>query len=216
MKNIIIKTFLFVICLVFCCLEGRADVLPYATEEIPTASIGLYQVDKRVTIHEKPEQNSKVILDCEVLYPNFLEKKTDNMFAILLSKKEISYLYVTDISDDENWLQVVFDKKQQKRGWVYKNDDFQFMPWISFINIYGRKYGLKELQNSSHNNKIYSQPDSTSQTIGELNRPKFIRLTAVEGNWVLVSILDLSSETTTGYIQWRNKNGQIYIFPMIK
>lgn len=193
-----------------------ASVMPNTTEEIPSASIGLYQVDKRLTVYQKPDINSKIVLDKEMIYSDYVSATSDNIFAVVLPNKEISYVYVLDLSEDENWVQVLIDKKGLKKGWVYKNDDFQFMPWLSFINLYGRKYGLTVLRNSSQNNKIYSQPDENAQILGQLNRPRFIRLAGVEGNWVLVSVLDISSETVTGYIQWRNEKGLIYLFPNIR
>ena len=214
MRKII--TFLSIVAVLLFSTFCKANVLPLSTNEIPTNSIGLYQIDKRITIYNKPNGNSSLIIDKEINYSDFLNSKTDNLFAIILPKKEIAYLYVTDISEDENWLEVITDKTSLKKGWVYKNDEFQFMPWISFVNLYGKKYGLIELKNSSHNANIYSQPDENSQILGKLNRPQYIRLTSVEGIWALSSVLDLSRETTTGYIQWRNEKGLIYLFPNIK
>ena len=101
--------------------------------------------------------------------------------------------------------------------WVYKNDDFQFLPWINFYNMYGRKYGLQLLKNIPLNiNDIHSEPDDNAQILGKMVRPKQIRLTAIEGNWALVSVLDVSCYTNTGYIQWRDINGQFYLFPDMK
>lgn len=193
-----------------------ANILPNSTNEIPTTTVGLYQIDKRITVYDKPDSKSKVILDQEINYNDYEKSNKDNILAVMLPKKEVCYLYVTDISDDENWIQVIIDKSTSKKGWVYRNDDFQFMQWMSFLSLYGKKYGLIELQNSSHNDNIYSQPDENSQIIGKLNRPQYIRLTAIEGNWALVSVLDFSRETTTGYIQWRTEKGLIYLFPNIK
>ncbi|MCR5266670.1 MAG: hypothetical protein K6E29_08795 [Cyanobacteria bacterium RUI128] len=193
-----------------------ANVLPADSDEIPVNSIGVYQIDKRVTIYTKPDETSGIIADREIVYQNYVGLKSDNMFAVVLPQKEISYLYVIDISEDECWMKVIYDKAANKSGWVYKSDDFQFMPWMNFFNLYGKKYGLSELKCITHNENVYSQPDEDSQILGQVNRPKFIRLTAVEGNWVLVSILDFTSETTTGYVQWRNQNGKLYMFPAIK
>ena len=134
-------------------------------------------------------------------------------YYIVNPKAEDKYMYysgtATNGSNQTNAVSVkAYDSNDEDR--------FQFMPWISFVNLYGKKYGLIELKNSSHNDNIYSQPDENSQILGKLNRPQYIRLTSVEGIWALSSVLDLSRETTTGYIQWRNEKGLIYLFPNIK
>ena len=188
-----------------------ADVIPLNTDDIPTDTIGVYQTDKSITIYEKPDFKSTIILERTLVYKDV---PTDSMFAIMVSSKYLGYLYVTNTSDDECWVEVIYDKANNLKGWVYKSDDFQFMPWINFINLYGRKYGMCVLRNTSPEIiGIHSQPDESGQILGKISRPKLIRLTSVEGNWMLVSVLDFSSETTTGYIKWRNEKGKIFLFP---
>ena len=191
------------------------NVVPASTVDIPQNSIGLYQTDRRIVVHESPGSDSKVLLDKQLNYSSMLGAKTDNMFAVLVPDKELGYLYVIDA--DEDWIKVIYDKSKNLSGWVYKNDDFQFLPWGNFYNMYGRKYGLLQLKNSPIGiNDIHSAPDENSQMIGKMTRPKQIRLTSIEGNWALVSILDVTCYTSTGYVQWRNINGEFYLFPAIK
>jgi hypothetical protein len=203
------------ICLLGINLSAFADVLPLAISDIPQSSVGVYQVSQKVVVHQKPSVESKIVFEREMNYSTLLGVKYDNNFGILIPQKELAYLYATDC--DEDWVEVIYDKSQNLKGWVQKEDDFQFLAWITFYNMYGRKYGLVQLKNApSVMNDIYSQPDDSSQLIGKITRPKQIRLTAIEGNWILVSILDVSYYTNTGYVQWRNSNGQYYYFPDIK
>ena len=46
--------------------------------------------------------------------------------------------------------------------------------------------------------------------------PKKINLTAIKGNWALVSVSDLDKIPKTGYIRWRSDNGMKYYFPAMK
>lgn len=212
----IIKKIVILLC-IFILSVGNAfaNVLPTTSSEIPQRSIGLYQVNQRIVVYEKPNCSSKVIFDRQINYSTMLGAKIDNMFAVLIPDKELSYVYATDA--DEDWVEIIYDKTKNLKGWVYKNDDFQFLPWINFYNMYGRKYGLQLLKNTPLNiNDIHSEPDDNSQILGKIVRPKQIRLTAIEGNWALVSILDVSCYTNTGYIQWRDINGQFYLFPDMK
>ena len=45
---------------------------------------------------------------------------------------------------------------------------------------------------------------------------KQIKLTAIRGNWALVSVFDIDKTPKTGYIKWRSDSGIIYAFPNIK
>lgn len=193
-----------------------ANIIPQTSDDIPFNSIGLYQTDRRITVYSEPDSTSKVILDKEVVYKNLIGIKKDNIFGVLIPQKELGYLFAVDTSDDENWVKVIYDKAENKTGWVYKNDVFQFMPWIDFINIYGRKYGVNKFKQSVNFNNIYSNPDEKSQILGSLSHPKVIRLTAIEGNWFLITALDMSGETITGYVIWRTTDGKILMFPNIK
>lgn len=194
-----------------------ANVVPVNTSDIPNTTIGVYQADKNLVIYSKPDKKSEVILERPIDYPKLIGLKNDSMFAVLVPEKELGYLYVTDTSDDEEWVQVIYDKTKGLKGWVQKNDDFQFMPWVNFYNLYGRKYGLALLKPESPViTGIFSNPDDNAQVLGQLSRPKFIHLTSVEGVWMLVSVLDLMGNTTTGYIRWRDVDGNIFIFPCMK
>ena len=209
---------IFIVSLVvFSILPCRADMVPNNTEELPRLAIGLYQMDKHLAVYSKPDFSSKIRFERDIDYPKLTDVKTDNLYAILISSKELGYLYVTDISDDEEWLEVIINKQTNQKGWVHKNDEFQFLSWIDFIDLYGRKYGLKRLLSNDINIMgIYSNPSDNAQIISDLTNPKSIKLISVEGEWVLVTVLDFSGNVTTGYIKWKADNGDIRIFPIVK
>lgn len=212
------KFFVILIGLMFSVELCMANVLPQSISDIPGGTLGLYQTDKHVKVYEKPDASSKILVDNVIIYDNYKNVKKDDFFAIVVPAKELSYLYVTDVYDDENWVEVIIDKASNKRGWVYKNDNFQFLPWGNFITLYGRKYGLFRLNTGfiDVDNGIYSAPDDSAQQLDNIAHPKYIRLTSMEGSWVLVTLLDYNGDSKTGYIKWYTNSGNILLFPDIK
>ena len=206
------KIFIFV-CMMFV-LPAIADTMPYYMENIPASSIGVFQTGDKLTLYSEPDESSHVIKEFDFSYKQ--ETMPDGVFAVLLNEKKLGLLYVTDIGDD-NWVEVLYNKHTGARGWVMTEDRFQFLPWLSFYNMYGRKYGLRLLKDTPDEIEIlHSKAEDLSQNVGKLNYVKQIRLTAVRGNWALVSVVDLDKTPKTGYLKWREANGKIYAFPNIK
>lgn len=208
MKKILLTFCMMLILPVF------ADVMPFYMNSIPKDAIGMYQTGEAVTIYSEPEANAKTIKKFDFSYnPNNMP---DGMFAFLLNEKKLGFLYVSDIGDD-GWVEVIYDKHSGARGWVLTEDRFQFLPWLSFYNMYGRKYGLRLLKDTPDEIEVlHAKSEDLSQNIGKLNYVKQIKLTAIRGNWALVSVFDIDKTPKTGYLRWRSNDGAIYAFPNIK
>lgn len=191
-----------------------ADVMPFYINSIPKDAIGMYQTGENITIFSEPEANAKTIKKFDFSYnPNSMP---DGMFALLLNEKKLGFLYVSDIGDD-GWVEVIYDRHSGARGWVLTEDRFQFLPWLSFYNMYGRKYGLRLLKDTPDEIEVlHAKSEDLSQNIGKLNYVKQIKLTAIRGNWALVSVFDIDKTPKTGYLRWRSNEGVIYAFPNIK
>ena len=191
-----------------------ADTMPFYRDAIPKRAIGVYQASDSVTLYNSPDKDKQIIKKIDFSYNP--ETMPDGVFALLLNDRKLGLLYVSDIGDD-NWIQVVYDKKTGAKGWVETEDKFQFLPWINFYNMYGRKYGLRLLKDAPEEAKIlHAKSDEASQGLGKLNHVKKIKLTAIRGNWALVSVYDLDRTLKVGYIRWRGDDGTIYAFPDIK
>lgn len=191
-----------------------ADTMPFYMNSIPKGTIGLYQTDESVTLYSEPEANSNVIKKMEFTYKP--ETMPDSVFALLINEKKLGFLYVSDIGDD-GWVQVIYDKHTGAKGWVLTSDRMQFLPWLNFYNLYGRKYGLRLLKDTPEEIEVlHAKSEDDSQTISKLNYIKQIKLTAMRGNWALVSVFDLDKVPKTGYLKWRSSEGVIYAFPNIK
>ena len=139
-----------------------------------------------------------------------------NIFAVLLNEKGLGFMYVTDIGDD-GWVEVIYDKKSGAKGWVLTEDKMQFLPWLNFYNLYGRKYGLRFMKDAPKDLQVLkAKSEDDSQTVSRLNFIKQMKLTKVQGNWALVTVKDLDETPKTGYMKWRNSDGTIYAFPNIR
>lgn len=217
MKRLVSKIFMVFAIIVTGALMCRANVYPTSVLEIPDGAIGLYQTDKEISVYSKPSEKGTVVYQIKLDYSTYDEYMDNDMFAVLVPKKELGYLYVTDISDDEQWLQVVYSKPNDKRGWVRKKDDFQFLPWGNFISLYGRKYGLVRLKTGfAAIDEVYSESSYTGKILGTLAHPRYIKMTSIEGNWILMTGSDYTGDIYTGYIPWRTDDGKLLLFPDLK
>lgn len=207
------KKFLIIL-IIMLLLPVFADTMPFYIGSIPDGVIGMYQADKEITLYSKPESNSKVIKKLEFSYNP--ETMPDKMFAVLINEKKLGFLYVTDI-DEDGWVQVVYDKQTRAKGWVQTVDTMQFLPWLNFYNLYGRKYGLRLMKDAPEDTKVLcAKAEDLSQNVSKLNYIKQIKLTAIRGNWALVSVFDIDKTPKTGYMRWRSNDGVIFAFPDIK
>ena len=207
------KKFLLFLSLILM-IPAYADTMPYYSKSMPKKAIGVYQTGDSITIYSHPEANSKVLRTFDFSYNP--ETMPDGVFALLLNERKLGLMYVSDI-DDDGWVEVIYDKHTGAKGWVKTEDRFQFLPWISFYNMYGRKYGLRILKDAPDSVDIlHAKSEDLSQNVGKMNYVKQIRLTKVQGNWALVSVVDLDKIPKTGYMRWRGDDGSIYAFPNIK
>lgn len=198
----------------FFMLPAFADTMPFYVDSIPKSAIGLYQTDKNITLFSHPEANSEIIKEMDFSYNP--ETMPDGVFAILLNEKKLGFLYVTDIGDD-GWVQVVYDKHTGAKGWVQTVDIMQFQSWLNFYNLYGRKYGLRFLKDTPEEiENLYAKSEDGSQIVSKLRYVKQLKVTAIRGNWALVSAFDIDKTPKTGYLKWREVDGKIYAFPNIK
>lgn len=195
-------------------LPARADTMPFYTDSVPKNVIGMYQTGENITVFSHPEANSKVVKKFDFSYKP--ETMPDNVFAVLINEKKLGFLYVSDIGDD-GWVEVIYDRKSGAKGWVKTEDNLQFLPWLTFYNLYGRKYGLRFMKDSPDEMEILkSKSEDLSQTVSTLRFVKQIRVTAIRGNWALVSVVDVDRTPKMGYMRWRGDDGTIYAFPNIK
>lgn len=210
----IIKKLLITLSLLVGTLSVFADTMPFYVKQIPSNAIGVFQTSKQIRLMSEPEANSHVIKQLDLSYD--ANSMPDETFAVLINEKQLGFLYVVDLAD-EDWYQVIYNKKTGARGWIKAEDDFQFLNWFNFYNMYGRKYGLRFFKDAPEDLKVLkSKSEENSQNISKLNIVKKIKLTTIKGNWALVSVFDIDKTPKTGYMRWRGDDGTIFAFPDLK
>ena len=215
MKKILI-IFTFLLSFV---LPVKADVMPYYVNSVNTNSIGVYQAPNHIKIFKEPNENSQLLLDVfwnNTAY-NCPDVSASNLFITYIPKKDLAFLTVIDENDNSDWVQIVYNKNGDQKGWVKKDDDFRFMNWRTFFNLYGRKYGLYYMKDAPEETKsIYGSNVEDAQSIGKITLPQTVKLTSVKGNWLLIVAFDVDKLQKIGWIKWRSIAGEIYLFPDIK
>lgn len=200
-------------------LPVKADVMPYYVNNINTSSIGVYQAPSDIKIFKEPNANSKLLLNVSWDKNNYncADVSASNLFVVYLPKKELAFLTVVDENDNEDWVQIVYNQNGNKLGWIKKDDEFRFMNWRSFFNLYGRKYGLYFMKDAPEESKvIYGNNVENAKSIGKITYPRNLQLNSAKGNWLLVIAFDIDRTQKIGWIKWRSISGEIYLFPNIK
>ena len=190
--------------------------MPKKVTDINSKAIGLYQIPLKTIVYKKPDIKSDVIYRVNWDYKSFNasdDAACDNFFTVLIQEKELAYVQVSDYTDD--WIEIIYDKEKNKKGWV-QAEDIRFMPWRTFYNMYGRKYGIYYLADSPKESKqLHGSTEEESPTIEKIENPYKIKLTVIKGNYALITAIE-DNHGKTGYIRWRDENGEVFIFPAIK
>ncbi len=200
-------------------LPVSADIMPYYVNNINPNSIGVYQAPNNIKIYSEPNENSKLLLNILWDNKNFncAELSASNLFVVFLPAKELAFLTVVDENDNADWIQISYTLNGQKLGWIKKDDEFRFMNWRNFINIYGRKYGLYYFKDAPEESKIiYGSTNDDAKSIGKITLSKTLKINNVSGNWILAIVYDIDKTQKIGWIKWRNITGEMYLFPAIK
>ncbi len=184
-----------------------SDIIPTQVSAVNPETLGLYQAAGEVDIYRRPNGQIIKTIDWKNISPD--------MFVIYIPENNMAFLAVND--ETENWLEIIYNNSTGAKGWIKKEDPEKFLGWARFVSVYGKKYGLTLLKGTPDSVKtLYSAPDAFSKIVGRINQPQKINLTAIRGNWALVSVYDIDKVTKTGYIRWRANNGVKYLLPAMR
>lgn len=199
------------------CVYSADKIVPeYVSIEFNN-TFGLYQAPNEILIYQEPSEDSNLIQNISWIGSKIqpYSIQTKDLFVLYLPEKNLGLLAVTD--ETEDWVEVIYNNNTGAKGWIKKDDPYRFMTWVMFYNMYGRKYGLKLLKEAPAEAKdIHTSTEDNSKVLSTINMPQKINLTAIKGNWALVSVLDIDRTPKTGYVKWRSDKGIKYYFPDIK
>ena len=198
---------------VFC----TENVVPQYVSIEQTNTLGLYQAPSEIVLYKEPSETANIVHSIswigEKIFPESV--KAQDLFIVFITSKNLGLLAVTD--ETEDWVQVIYNNSTGAKGWIKKDDPYRFMSWIMFYNMYGKKYGLKLLKEARAEAKdLHTSTEDKSQIVATINMPQKINVTAIRGNWALVSVFDIDRTPKTGYVRWRSDDGVKYYFPDMK
>lgn len=212
----IITLFLFTF---FCsaCFASM-EVMPYYINSIKRTGIGFTAVTSPLVMRQEPNDDAKILETLNFDYKNepacLINKQRcamDDIFAAYKQERKLAFL--STIDETQGWSLVCFNQTEKPIcGWV-KEDRNKYYTWPEFFNYYGKKYGLYFLKDVQKTDRIlYSAPVKQINSTGSVEMAKHIAPWLVQGNWVLVKVLDFGNTAKTGWLNYRDNGGKIKLF----
>lgn len=216
-KLLLIIISLFTIA-VSCNVSFAREFLPDNIHSTPDWGVGVYLASEKVCLYDSPNKNAKildVILRNEIQATNISEElSSKNIFLAFIPKIDIAAMPVIDETDD--YYQVIYDNERNQKGWIKKSNEDQFYTWQEFFNVFARKYGLVILKDIPDKYKKIRTDNSDDSPVidNKYYWPESVILKLIQGNWMLIKIIDYDKETTAiGWIRWRDEEGNLFVFP---
>lgn len=197
-------------------MSALADVMPYYTGSLSRDTIGFLQVPVSFTLYLYPREDSQIVdkiswKDTEVKLNNRTIEPS-SFFATQIQNKNLAFCMVTD--EQDGWYKIIYDKSGKKEGWIHPKTEQDFWSLKDFYSYFGRLYGLYYMKNIDyHKRGLYSGADKFSQKLNGFTYIRSIKMNKLSGNWVLVTVTDIDNLPKIGYIQWREDDGSIILFP---
>ena len=208
----------FILFLFTAWLPVFADVMPRYTGSVTKETIGFLQMPENFNLYLYPRYDSHIVesvkwTSTEVHYKES-SAEPSKLFVAQVSAKNLAFCSVIDEQDD--WYKIIYDRINNKSAWVKASSENDFWGLKDFYSYYGKKYGLYYMKDVDYRQRgLYSGAYEGSQKLGGFNLIKSVRLNKLSGNWALVTIIDLDKVPKIGYIQWREPDGKIILFPKI-
>ena len=217
MKRFVCFVTVIVVCFINCLsMPVLADVMPYYTGSISNETIGFIQVPNSFKLYLYPREDSQNIENIswtsESVKLNKLTIEPSALFAAQIESKNLAFCMVVDMQED--WYKIIYDKTDNKTGWIKLPKTYDFWSLKDFYAYYGHQYGLYYMKNVDYRKRgYYSGADRLSQKLGGFTYIRSIKLNKISGNWALVTVLDMGGQLKIGYVQWREDDGSIILFP---
>lgn len=197
-----------------------AEYMPLRMNSINNHSIGVYFASQEIKIYMAPDEKSelKEIIKWDKLNIEAIpqELSSAEIFLAFVPDKKYAILSVMSENDNEDWVEVLYNKKTGEKGWIKLQNQDSFKTWLELIQSYGKENRLYFLADIPEKyKKLYTNPDETSQTIQDdaFISVQEIEPTYISGNWMLVRAIDYNKTAQIGWIQWRDSDGNIFVFP---
>lgn len=217
--SIFIISFMFIFNISFAC---ATEYMPYSSKSFNSYMIGIYFAPEEIKIYSNPDEKAELeaIIRWNIHGTESVPEQlsSSEVFLAFVPSKKYALMQVVSENDNDDWVEIIYNKKTGKKGWV-KNLNFdKFKPLLEFIQTNGKDHNLYFLSDVPEKYKtLFTGPDENSQTVKnfEYSSIQEIELVYISGNWMLVRVFDYSKQVQVGWIRWRDNDGNIFVFPKL-
>jgi len=216
------KIFLVIIFLFLFVPKSHADVTPYYLGSVKYWGIGISSAGQNIKIYQEPSINSKLLEELNWDEKGNLICKFDKFncrseeYFISFAPSTKTALFATD-DEIEGWIKICFNQKRQLFGWIQKDEEAKYYTWNDFFITFGKKYGMYLFKDVPKNNKrLYAAPTHESECVDSFYLSNKITPWLIRGNWALVKVDHFDGQVKTGWLQYRNTDGNLLGFTFIK
>lgn len=211
------KLLLIFVAFILTSLTCFADIMPSSCNTIIHYGIGVLNLPNNFTVYSKPNFQSVVIENVNLNPPQSAIVLDENPAdKILIARSNSSHIALATVETDneDGWFEVVINQKTGQTGWVKMPNLDNFMTWKTFFCTYGKNNGIYMFRDVPEAiKKLHSQDSADSQTLESFTMAKYMIFSMIRGNWMLVTVLDITNSSKIGWIQWRSDDGKLYLFP---
>lgn len=199
-----------------------AEYMPSSFKSFNSYMIGIYFAPEEIKIYSTPDEKSelKELIRWNTHGVEAVPEQVSSSEAFLafVPSKKYALMQVVSEDDNDDWVEIIYNKKTGDKGWVKNPVLDKFKPLLEFVQKYGKNHNLYFLHDTPEKYKIlYTGPDETAQTVKnfEYSSIQEIELVYISGNWMLVKVHDYNQEIPVGWIRWRDNDGNIFVFPKL-
>lgn len=204
-----------------------------------TTGIGVYFAPQDLPIYKSPHDAEPI----DVLHwspkPNSSGNKVysesahfsfnaKQIFLAFYPTLQVAILPV--LSDDgTGWVEVMVDQRKKATAWVPLRNHLpkavtkgqpthigQFQTWLDFMKYNTKAAGFYWLTGvDDYARALRMAPDDDAKIL-ELLVVRKMTVKHIRGNWLLVEAVDFDRSTPIGWIRWRDKDGQLLVFPNLE
>ncbi len=163
----------------------------------------------------------------------------DHLFFCFYPQLDVAMMSVTGDSDNNDWVEVMYDQANHKAGWVQTkgteavatkstqsakstalvaNEPAHFgiyQTWLEFMRLNAKPSGIYWLSGVKEYNRSLRVADKDEAKLIPVTIVRDLKVKHVRSNWLLVEVLDFERNSPIGWVRWRDDEGNLMVFPNI-
>ena len=223
LNSLIMKNFLLFIFFILYSffIPVFADIIPLSSKDIKYYGIGVLKMPDNYKVYQSPDKTSPLLHNININKEKksaIIKSKNKEKFSyIVYIPSEKNIFFTVETNNEDGWYNVYLNQKTGETGWVYNPESSSFYTYKSLFYAFGKKYGVRIFNDLPKDKKVlYAKQSENSQKLEQLTYPKYISFTVISGNWILLTVSDMTKQAKVGWFNWRNDDGSLNMFPNFK